>query len=169
MECNGINWEIKCSIGVAVFDSHVRWVYLNLGFVQLFRPWCWSIMGSMFGQMLWGQAKLGVRYLECLVHLFHDGPNSAVFLLVKCISSHAWELLLLSRSAFIRQNRWSIGGYFLLFLIFFWGVSLTFRFTKSSLIYITVHYDSKSSCYLRSLSIYFPSVIPPIGRYSLIQ
>ena len=28
MECNGINWEIKCSIGVAVFDSHVRWVYL---------------------------------------------------------------------------------------------------------------------------------------------
>ena len=31
MECNGINWEIKCSIGVAVFDSHVRWVYLNLG------------------------------------------------------------------------------------------------------------------------------------------
>ena len=85
--------------------------------------------------------------------------------------------------------RWekSIGGYFLLFLIFFWGVSLTFRFTKSSLIYITVHYgwyfgipsfvhsqslDSKSSCYLvPSLSYLLHSftiriyTVPPFGRH----
>ena len=81
----------------------------------------------------------------------------------------------------------SIGGYFLLFLIFFWGVSLTFRFTKSSLIYITVHYgwyfgipsfvhsqslDSKSSCYLvPSLSYLLHSftiriyTVPPFGRH----
>ena len=81
----------------------------------------------------------------------------------------------------------SIGWYFLLFLIFFWGVSLTFRFTKSSLIYITVHYgwyfgipsfvhsqslDSKSSCYLvPSLSYLLHSftiriyTVPPFGRH----
>ena len=100
MECNGINWEIKCSIGVAVFDSHVRWVYLNLGFVQLFRPWCWSIMGSMFGQMLWGQAKLGVRYLECLarkgcwiVAVFDDRRQVLVQLLFGNAVRDRWKFL----------------------------------------------------------------------------
>ena len=160
--------------------------------------WCWSIMGLlMVGPTEgWGIAS-GCHLFFWALHLMgRTVASRAIFNWDREMPCSWIDVVLFSLmgcAGFFhaifqaKLGEKSIGGYFLLFLIFFWGVSLTFRFTKSSLIYITVHYgwyfgipsfvhsqslDSKSSCYLvPSLSYLLHSftiriyTVPPFGRH----